>query len=392
MYKIKGDLKKSMKKIAILTINDYMNYGNRLQNYATQEVIKALGFSVETVVNNTTNNNNLVLKKRKLFGRIFDNNAINVRQLQTKITGKLWYEVNKKKIEAAQNRRAEAFINFTKDNIAETDYKISDDNIPSNLGERFDYFLTGSDQVWNPIFRNGSSIDFLSFAPKKKRIAYAPSFGIAKISSEYKEDYKKWLSDFYRLSVREETGARIIKELTSRDSVVLVDPTLMLTKEKWLSVAKIDNSKPKRKYLLTYFLGGISEENKAKIKKVAKENKLQIVNFSYIKDLEAYSAGPSEFIDYINSASVLFTDSFHGSVFSMLLGTPFVVFDRAGNLPSMNSRIDTLLKTFKLETRKSKNVVNNEQIFEANYTHIEEILEIERSRAIEYLKEALSIE
>ena len=79
----------------------------------------------------------------------------------------------------------------------------------------------------------------MEFAPKEKRIAYAPSFGIPKIPAVYKEKYKKWIMEIPYLSVREESGAKIIKELTGKDVPVLIDPTLMLTKEKWLSIAKM---------------------------------------------------------------------------------------------------------------------------------------------------------
>ena len=107
-----------------------------------------------------------------------------------------------------------------------------------------------------------------------KRIAYAPSFGISKIPEEYIDRYKTWLSEMYKLSVREEAGAKIIKELTGRDAVVLVDPTLMLTKEKWLSISKRAKNKPEGKYLLNYFLGSVSKETKKKIKSIATKNKL----------------------------------------------------------------------------------------------------------------------
>jgi exopolysaccharide biosynthesis predicted pyruvyltransferase EpsI len=105
----------------------------------------------------------------------------------------------------------------------------------------------------------------------------------------------------------------------------LADPILLLTKEKWLSIAKEASNKPKDKYLLTYFLGGIPTQYKKEIKKTAKENNLEIINLGDIKEKDTYQTGPSEFIDYINNCSVMFTDSFHGTVFSILFEKPFVV-------------------------------------------------------------------
>ena len=200
--------------------------------------------------------------------------------------------------------------------------------IPENLGESFDYFIVGSDQVWNPIYRKGSPIDFLTFAPQNKRVAYAPSFGIAEIPDKYISQYTKWLSEFNHLSVREDAGADIIKNLTSREASVLVDPTVMLTKDEWLSIAKPHKLKPNTPFLLTYFLGEVPKEVKGLISKLSTKYKLEVVNLGSYEQIERYAADPSEFIDYINSANIFLTDSFHGAVFSIILEKQFIVFNR----------------------------------------------------------------
>lgn len=128
----------------------------------------------------------------------------------------------------------------------------------------------------------------MRFAPSHKRVAYAASFGISHIPPKYQESYKKWLSEFHRLSVREESGAKIIKDLTGNDVPAHLDPTLMLSKEKWLSIAKADSSKPERPYLLTYFLGKVPKETQKKIKQIAEKNKLEIVRLADIRDKKRY--------------------------------------------------------------------------------------------------------
>lgn len=371
-----------MKKISIITINDYTNYGNRLQNYASQEVLKSLGFHVETTV---LRNNS---KFRNLSGKT-------IKELYVIIISKIKriiYMNKMNKMNKRKSKRIELFKQFTKTNILESEYIISNNDALINLNDAFDYFIVGSDQVWNPVFRFGSSIDFLTFASKEKRIAYSPSFGISEIPTEYKQRYQIWLSEMYRLSVREEAGAKIIKELTGRDADVLIDPTLMITKEKWISIAKEASSKPVDKYLLTYFLGGISKNDNKRIMEIAMEKKLKVVNLNDIKDYERYIIDPSEFLDFINSATVLCTDSFHGVIFSILMETPIVIFDRMGTVPSMNSRLETLLTTFKLESRMLKNIKTNDQVFDIDYAHIAPILEVERKKTINYLRESLNIE
>lgn len=194
----------------------------------------------------------------------------------------------------------------------------------------------------------------------------------------------------HKLSVREDDGAKIIKELTGKDAPVLVDPTLLLTREKWLSIAKEASNKPKGKYLLTYFLGGIPDNYKKQIKNIVKENKLEVINLGDIREKETYITGPSEFIDYINNCSILCTDSFHGAVFSILLEKPFIVFERIGST-SMYSRIDTLLNKFKLNYRKAENMTWGEDVFNIDFSHIPSILSSERKKAIDYLNDALNV-
>lgn len=377
-----------MKKIAILTLNGYFNYGNRLQNYALQEVLKSMGFDVETVINETRQ---LKLKNSQLSNadklkNMKDKNIIEILKI---LYGKIENKVYKNKL---RQQRTDIFREFSVLNINETSYSISDDNIPDDLSNRYDFFVTGSDQVWNPNFRDGSPIDFLTFAPPEKRIAYAPSFGVTEIPDEFINDYRLWLSEMAYLSVREEAGANIIKNLTGREASVVLDPTMMLTKEKWLSISKTPSNKPMKKYLLTYFLGNIPKERMKELKDIAKSNDLEIIHLAQIEDQIPYLSGPSEFIDYINSASVFCTDSFHGAVFSILLETPFIVFNREGQSPSMNSRIETLLRTFKLEARAANNIENNSQIFDVDYSNTVPILKKEQEYSINFLKKALEID
>ncbi|MEH7484920.1 polysaccharide pyruvyl transferase family protein, partial [Neobacillus drentensis] len=106
-----------------------------------------------------------------------------------------------------------------------------------------------------------------------------------------------------------------------------------------------------------------------------------------------YAIGPDEFIYYINSASLFCTDSFHGAVFSILLEKPFIVFERGSNKTStsMSSRIDTLLSTFKLESRLAKNIDINDEILKVDFTHVQPILKRERNKALNYLIGAFDI-
>lgn len=162
-------------------------------------------------------------------------------------------KINKKRIQKINQNRIEIFKEFSKKYLNETKFSISIKDITENLENKYEYFVSGSDQVWNPNDPMVSEINFMTFAPKSKRLTYAPSFGVSSIPEKYKKDYSKWLEGLDNISVREEEGANIIKELTGKDARVVIDPTMLHTKEKWISISKSDINKPKGKYLLTYF-------------------------------------------------------------------------------------------------------------------------------------------
>ena len=191
------------------------------------------------------------------------------------------------------------------------------------------------------------------------------------------------------ISVREEAGAKIVKDLIGRDVEVLIDPTLMLNQSDWTSVARKPKHFRKKIYIMTYFLGEIALEYRNYINKIAEEMECDSVNLEQENQNNYWnSVGPAEFIWLIEHCSLFFTDSFHGSIFSILMEVPFVVFERKSNIGSMSSRIDTLLKKFQLEDRKYNNE-STEKILDTNYSHVSLILEEERKKAYDFLKAAI---
>jgi len=364
-----------LRKIGIVTLNGYFNYGNRLQNYALQEALKSFDYEVETVWVKVP------AKKRENKMKRVVKIIFKPTRVVKKVKSKIFPDKNKA-------QRMEKFKQFSNKYISETDYSISENYLPEELLNEFDYFVTGSDQVWNPFYIRGSSLFFLSFAAKEKRISYAASFGISSIPEEHLENYTEWISEMEHISVREEDGAEIVKQLTNREVPVVVDPTLLLTKEDWLVITKSAKNKPKKDILLTYFLGEIPKEVQSKIKKYKKKYNLKNVNLADPKQRKHYVTDPAEFLDYIYSAKLFFTDSFHGAVFSILFETPFVVTNRKSKTPSMNSRIETLLSTFKLESRHIK-TINKEEILDVDFSHTYDILTRERNRAFEYLMNSI---
>ena len=349
-------------KYGILTINDKSNYGNRLQNFALQEILKKYG-QVETINN--------------VYG-LYNKNY------KQRIINKLKYYMKKMMPVNPAHIRSLNFENFEK-HIKKSKYLIDKEHIPEKIQNKYDKFIIGSDQVWNPYFERMSKIDFALFAPKEKVISYAASFGVNDIPEDKKREYINGLNNVSKISVREESGAKIVRELTGRDAQVVLDPTLLLEKKEWKEVIKKPRNIPTKKYILTYFLGNISEERRSRLAELAKKNDYEIVNLGKIEYPEYFIAGPSEFLWYFENAKIIFTDSFHACVFSIIFDKTFYYMNREDKEISMNSRIETLFKTFELEDRKFENWKN--VILEHNYLNVGEILKREKEKSLKFLED-----
>lgn len=351
-----------MNNVAIITICDNDNYGNRLQNYALYKVISKFGFNSMTLWDKSENT---VKKQIKLAT---------------------------KKILAINNlnyKRNIIFEKFTRKHISNKYVDL--DNL-KQISNEFDYFIVGSDQIWNYNFGHAQDKDFLKFVDYKKTISYAPSFGISNIDDEWKNKIADGINHIKYLSVRENQGNKIIKELTNREAQVVLDPTLLLSKDEWCEIQKKPKKMIKEKYILTYFLGEKTEKLKLEIKKISKENNLEVINLCDIEDGNFYACGPSEFLYLFNHAELVLTDSFHACVFSMIFNKSFYVFDRnSKGMKSMNSRLDTLLSTFKQEQRKVNSLDNVDDVFACDYKECYEILKVKKDESLTFLKNALNI-
>lgn len=357
-----------MKKTGIVTIIDNNNYGNRLQNYAVQQVLKKFEkYEVETVKNEPT------LNRRTSKGEYVLRYIKNMIQKIIEIKNK--------------SLRKKLFLKFNEENIKFSKKRL---NILKKITD-YEYFIVGSDQVWNPTFSRLRNFELLDFNTTAKKVAFSASFGISELPNEYKDITKKGLVDFKKISVREDAGKEIINDLDIRKDVeVLVDPTMLLTAEEWDNVARKPEQLKTNKYILNYFLGELSEERKKEINRIASENQCEVINI-LDKNSPFYQTGPSEFLYLEKNAFLICTDSFHSSVFAILYNRPFIVFNREDKNMSMNSRIETLINKFKLENREFSGKITNENL-QHDYSKAYEILEKEKEKSLIFLKDALDIE
>ena len=235
-------------------------------------------------------------------------------------------------------------------------------------------------------------MDLLVGMEDKKKISYAASFGISSIPEMKKIYVSNELKRFKAISVREDDGKKIVENLTNRNDIeVVIDPTMLLSKNDWKEISKKPKNMTEKKYILNYFLGDISKNKADIINKFAEDNNYEVINI-LDKNSKYYECGPSEFLYLIDNAELICTDSFHSCVFSILFDKSFVVFDRENEKhQTMSSRIETLINKFKLDNRKFNGIEITKENICHDYTNAYKVLDEERKKANEFLKKALDI-
>ena len=259
----------------------------------------------------------------------------------------------------------------------------------------FDYFCVGSDQVWTAGFVQDHGLPFLLFADSEKTFSFSASMGSLNIPEPFRKVYMEGFNHIGKISVRENEVQEIIKNMVGRDSVVLLDPTLLVNKTTWLGMARKPNVEIPNKYVTTYFLSETTAEQKRFIETYASTHHCEVVdlNGKYFNDV-----GPLEFLYLIANADFVFTDSFHGTAFSIIFKKNFAVFQR-NNECDMSSRIVTILKTFQLQQNfinVRENVLNDshlpllQEIESQSMDHIDSIFAAEKKKAVDFLKDVFN--
>lgn len=347
-------------KVGIVTFTYGDNYGQRLQNYAMQELLSRYADEVYTL--------------RQIKPKV---------KLKTQVKQCL-INIKERKV-GLLKRRSKKFREFDEKYIHYYSEKIGPEKDFCSA-DNFDYFVVGSDQVWSPFSPDVNSSMFLEFAPNCKRISFSPSISAEEIPESKKEYYKRCWNSFKDLSVREYKGAKLIEELTGRKATVTLDPTLMFGKDFWEKRVKRPNKNIPQRYLLCYYLG-ITQQEKL-INQLCRERNL--IKIDVLNNRSFIDIDPFEFLYLIKNAEIVVTDSFHGTIFSILFKIPFVVCSRQGTVHNMESRFDTLNRMFNIQGRYAS-VLQGADIMKVDWDHISDTLESERKKSENYLIESLNL-
>lgn len=367
------------KKVEVITLHRIVNYGSVLQAYATQESIIKLGYDVEFIDYYPERMHILgMLKRIKNKGEMFQKSFF-IRNI-TRIIIFPSYLI-----------RFNTFKKFIKKNLnlSESVYYTYKDLL-ENFPEA-DIYCTGSDQVWNSEWNE--KIDnsfFLDFDVKdKKKIAYAASFGKNELKIDELEETKKLLSRYDNISLREVSGVEILKKMGISNSVNVLDPTLLLTGDEWrkISSQRYDNEE----YILVYNLNRNKKIDKY-AENLSKKTGLKIRFLSYQlhefykKGIISCNKKVEDFLSLIDNAKYVITDSFHAMAFSLNFNKEFVIVYP----DKYSTRLQSILKLLDLEERVAENEEDLKIIKkQINYRIVNEKLNKERKKSIEWLKNAL---
>jgi len=375
-------------EVGILSIPRYLNYGTQLQAFALQQAVASLGYSSEHIDYDFDHAPaaNPIVRMRRLISRPW------------LIPSGIGRAAQRTRLRLATRRRNEAIADFRESHLRLTRRRYRTDEDLVALRTQYDAFVVGSDQVWNPNGHLRETAFFLPFAPHERRIAYAPSIGLSELDAAGGEWIARGVSGIPHLSVREDQGAEILMKATGRLAEVVVDPTMLLQPDTWSGIAGSGGSRPP--YLLAYFL---QDDAYARVAAgdVARQLGLKVVSLPFtVRDLLSPStdceniadAGPQEFLQLVRDAAFVCTDSFHGTVFSVLFRRPFFAFRRYDNRveAATFSRMTSLLSRVGLLQRVMDDGRPRPREVGVDFTAPHRALGEWREKSTEFLRKALA--
>lgn len=335
-----------MLSAAVMTWHTYNNYGSLLQAYALQESFSKQGVTSYLIdydpSNYYTNEFSNITSYVKYHGK---------RLLKEKLKGRKGILANMVYPSFEDPVRDSAYDQFRDERLRYTKKCVHASDFFS-LNDEYDILACGSDQIWAPTRFNPRY--YLDFAKDPERtLAYAPSVGLPAIDDEViAKSVARLTGRIGYLSVREERGAQILNNLLGRKPQVVLDPTALLTGDEWRKllgiVPTVNSSAP---YAVCYFLSDDAKKWSS-ARRIAGELGLELKGIPVFKnDSKRFvelclGVGPKEFISLIDGSSAVFTDSFHGTVFSLLLHKEPFVYKRFPDRSrtNQNSRISNILE------------------------------------------------
>ena len=388
-----------MKKVAIVSCYFMKNYGSVLQAYATQKILDQYNVENETICIDGIQDEIKAKKMKYFYSKIFDFDVVSNKF--TFLKHGISVKLNVGGLKDKMKIRSAAFDRFNYRFKLSDRYKSFEEMRKES--KKYEAVLVGSDQLWLP---SNISADYytLNWVPNEvNKISYATSFGVSSLEEKYEKLAKTFLNRIDNLSVRELSGQKLIKKISGLNAEVVCDPTLLFNKEQWAEIQKSQRI-VKDKYIFCYFIGN-NPEQRAFVKRIKELTGYKIVALQhideYIKsdekfaDEAPYDIEPGDFITLIRDAEYVCTDSFHGTVFSIINEKKFFTFRRFNSKRkvSTNSRLDSLLSLLDIKERLLTAEEDVKQCLEMEIDYEKVNIELNnfRAKSEKFLKKALNI-
>ena len=370
-------------KVGIITFHGSHNHGSVLQAYATQKTIESLGYESEII--------NFRMESQKRYYSLYPR-GYGVWMLGQDL---LMLSFHHKR-----SLRAKKFEDFIS-KLSLSGPEMRNRNDLQSIVDTYDIYITGSDQIWSNRIpelvgakEDFTGVYFFDFADNEKpRIAYASSVG--EITYDELIGKKKWLDKFVAISTREQYGVDLLKRIVDKNVELVLDPTFLLNKDQWGEIAD-EERLIKEPYVFLYTLHGLKHGMKwgKALTEFGKRKGLKVVAVSPFFPITAtgvhnvMDAGPLDFLNLIKNAELVFTDSFHGTAFSINMNKPF--YSYVGKNTGDNRKLG-IMRQFGLAGRALESLEDTGKIEEygLNYEKYNELIDGARERSRKWLSDSL---
>lgn len=362
-------------RIGIVTFPESTSFGATLQMYALYSAVKRLHADAEVL-----NYQNEYMRK-----------GLHTHASQQSTVKNLCRQ-------ALHIRQKLAFRRFEKEMKLYPRRTLHDPATLPEVSRRYDAMICGSDQVWNPDVTGADMSYFLDFCfPETRRIAYAPSFGLASLPKDFEDKVSQELAKFRYLSVREEDGRRLIEKMLHQNVSVVTDPTFLLRQEDWADVEQ-QHPLAQGEYILYYTVHS-SRSLERFCKELAAKKHMKVIRIggNFISQMkkrgsmaeDACDIGPREWLSLMRNAHCVVTNSFHGTAFALNFQKDFYVEFSS----TANGRMENLIRMTGLQSRVVRDGKTDAAADEhIDYQAVNEGLDAARALSWEYLRRAVECE
>lgn len=363
-----------MKTVKTITCHDVYNAGASLQAYALQTYLETQGYDAE-----------IINYKPEYLTRHYRLNVVSNPKYDKPIVRQLYLAAKlRRRMKARKSRKKAEFDVFREKYLKLTKQTFCTNNDLKKGNIQADAFIAGSDQIWNPVFETGKDPSFfLDFVTSGKKISYAASFAVKEIPSEFQDVVRERLNTFDSISVREKSGVKILNDMGLEGKLVC-DPVFLLPEETWTAMCNGSSYSEKYAFVYDFDNSGLIRDL---VQAVSEEKQLKIVSYFH-REYADYccESGPLTFLQNIQNADLIISNSFHATAFALIFHKEFYA---VGRREPINSRMYDLLDDVGLQDRYLESAADWKNATAIDWDKVERLLKDKIDFSKEFLKNSL---